>query len=215
MTLAEKPELTAIKDFMDDPVPIDKNHPGWANLSEPEKESFNDLSRKGDADGEVMTPAEEATLKDLKDIIQNGRPADENHPGFANLSPRQQDQFRDLKKKPALRAQDQDELGKLIDKILDGIPVDEKHPGAKKNLTRPENDALKDLIKAEQKQPLEPAQDKKLKDLKNKIVHGKPLDSSHPGIVNLSPTQKQELKGLENKDNKGRPLDPQEERLLE
>ena len=28
---------------------------------------------------------------------------------------------------------------------------------------------------------------KKLDDLKNLIVHGKPLDSNHPGVINLSP----------------------------
>lgn len=34
-----------------------------------------------------MQPEEEAKLKELKDMMQNGSPIDESHPGFQNLSP--------------------------------------------------------------------------------------------------------------------------------
>ena len=48
------------------------------------------------AKGEKLSPQEQAELNRLEDFVKNGRPLDETHPGFSNLSPEQQDQLKDL-----------------------------------------------------------------------------------------------------------------------
>ena len=71
----------------------------------------------------------------LKDIIKNGRPIDENHPGFENLNPDQQKRFKELfKQKESGKHMNPDECEEkdyLDDIILNGIPIGEEHPGFK------------------------------------------------------------------------------------
>ena len=73
---------------MNDPITIDENHPGWKNLSRKEQRRFKDLFTRDNAHGD-LSPEKEADLDNLIDIIKNGRPIDENHPGFDNLNPEQ------------------------------------------------------------------------------------------------------------------------------
>lgn len=41
-----------------------------------------------------------------------------------------------------------------------------------------------------------------LNDLKNQIVHGIPLNSKHPGVINLCPDQKRHLIAIEKKQSR-------------
>jgi len=69
-----------------------------------------------------------------------------------------------------------------------GIPVDGSHPGMV-NLTPEQQWQFLKLFETDQvnNPTLTLDQRKKLDILKNLIVHGTPLDSSHPGCVNLCP----------------------------
>ena len=64
---------------MNNPPLFDENHPGWKYLTVREKNQ--------------LVNGDEAEQAKLRDILLNGRPADQNHPGFDNLSPQQQQRF--------------------------------------------------------------------------------------------------------------------------
>lgn len=72
---------------MDNPIPIDENHPGWRNLIPKQRRLFKQLQAKDD-DDELSGP-EMADLENLKDVIRNGCPVDESHPGWNNLIPKE------------------------------------------------------------------------------------------------------------------------------
>lgn len=82
-----------------------------------------------------MRPEEESEQDGLKDIIKNGRPIDENHPGFENLNPEQQQRFKELFKLKGqgkiLTPEEKEEKENLDDIIINGVPIDEDHPGFK------------------------------------------------------------------------------------
>ena len=63
--------------------------------------------------------------------------------------------------------------------------------------------------------PLSAEQRNELDYLKNLIVHGIPLNSKHPGVVNLSPNQRRHLITLENKQDRRLKLNPAEEESLD
>lgn len=86
MTPEEEEEHANLKKNMNNPIPLDENHPGWNNLIPKEKRRFKNYREKED-DGDMLNPDEEVDQDFLKDIIKNGRPIDENHPGFDNLNP--------------------------------------------------------------------------------------------------------------------------------
>ncbi len=72
---------------MNDPIPVDENHSGWKHLSQKEKRIFKNLKARDEAYGD-LAPDQESELDHLVDIIRNGRPIDEKHPGFIdNLNP--------------------------------------------------------------------------------------------------------------------------------
>ena len=127
-------EHNKIKDALNNPVALDESHPGWNNLIPQEKRRFKNYRGKED-DLENLEPEEEADFDALKDIIKNGRPIDENHPGFDNLNPEQQQRFRDLFKLKGdgkiLTPDEKEEMGNLEDIIVHGVPIDEDHPGFK------------------------------------------------------------------------------------
>ena len=61
-----------------------------------------------------------------------------------------------------------------------------------------------------QGEALRPEAKKNLDDLKNKIVHGKPLDVNHPGMANLTPSQQTNINSLLRKLNHGKTLPPRD-----
>ena len=203
----EKPELTQIKDIMDDPLPVDQDHPGWQNLTPSEQDQLNDLQSKQDQ-GKAMSPKDQAALDNLKDIVRDGRPIDENHPGFENLGPDEQDSLKDLLGKiesgKVLSHEENQEIGKLEDKVINGIPLDDAHPDIEKTLCPSDQKALKDLINREE--PLSNEEEAKFDALKNMVAKGETLDSSHPGMVNLSPDQQKQLEDIESKLDSGKRL---------
>ena len=82
---------------MNNPTPIDENHPGWNNLIAPEKDRFKELRAQEDED--ELPYDEEQEFEELKDVIRNGRPMDENHPGFDNLNPKMQKRLKNNNRK--------------------------------------------------------------------------------------------------------------------
>lgn len=84
------------------------------------------------------------------------------------------------------------------------------------NLTPEQQQQFLKLYEADQlnSPPLPPDKKKLLNKLKDLIVHGIPLDSRHPGVVNLSPNQYQALTDLEKKLDRGQPLKLTEEEKL-
>ena len=154
-------------------------------------------------------------------MIDIVRPAtfDPMHPGLANLSPSQLDQLKILAQlkddDKDLSAKEESDLAKLLDLIENGIRVDGRHPGMV-NLTPEQQQQFLKLYEADQlnSPPLPPDKKKLLNKLKDLIVHGIPLDSRHPGVVNLSPSQYQALTELEKKLDRGQPLKLTEEEKL-
>lgn len=74
----------------------------------------------------------------------------------------------------------------LDDLIRDGVPIDDEHPNFAQNLSPNEQDKFDELA-AKPAEQVEPEDRKALDELKNKIVHGDPLNSAHPSAANLSP----------------------------
>jgi len=76
----------------------------------------------------------------LQEKIREGEPIDENHPGFdLNLTPNQQEQFKDIvhnggdgPKDP----EDEEKLDDLKKVISDGLPLDVTHPGMENLIPR-------------------------------------------------------------------------------
>ena len=85
-----------------------------------------------------------------------------------------------------------------------GIPIDGRHPGMV-NLTPEQQQEFIKLHEQDRLQnpPLPPDQYKLLDIMKNVIVHGQPLNSKHPGVVNLCPDQKKHLVEIEKKQDRG------------
>ena len=75
--------------------PIDENHPGFDNLNPEQQAKFRQLfsARKR----KDLDPEENAHMENLEDIIVNGIPIDEHHPGFKSLDPLEKRQFKKLK----------------------------------------------------------------------------------------------------------------------
>lgn len=133
------------------------------------------------------------------------------HSGLVNLSPLQ---LADLKVLAAKRDDEQpmtnkenEELDYLLEQLEHGIPVDGRHPGMV-NLTPEQQQQFIDLHEADRinSPPLRPDQKKQLDILKNLVVHGTPLDSNHPGCINLAPDHKKHLIEIERKQDRGQPL---------
>lgn len=59
MTPEEADEHDDLKKNMNEPIPLDENHPGWNNLIPKEKRRFKNHREKED-DGDVLNPDEEA-----------------------------------------------------------------------------------------------------------------------------------------------------------
>ena len=80
------------------------------------------------------------------------------------------------------------ELDKLLDLLENGIPIDGRHPGMA-NLTPEQQQQFLKLFDADKlnNPPLPPDKKRQLDILKNLIAHGTPLDSKHPGVINLTP----------------------------
>ena len=74
--------------------------------------------------------------------------------------------------------------------------MDADHPNIKKNLCPSEIAVLIELLS--RAQPSSASDIRKIDDLQNKILNGKPLDSTHPRAnTNLSATQKRQLGEVE------------------
>jgi len=167
----EEEELHRLKDCMNNPMPVDENHPGWNNLIPREKRRFKILQSKED-DEERLAPDEDAELERLKDIVKNGRPIDENHPGLQNLNPEQQQRFRELFKLKGdgkiLTPVENDEKERLDDIILNGVPIDEDHPGFK-GLDPYQKKRYKNLKNLFDERQLSPMQKKEFDQLRTQI----------------------------------------------
>lgn len=71
------------------------------------------------------------------------------------------------------------------DIINQDAPVDPSHPNFKKNLTPLQIDEFLKLANVKGK--LKPQEAQKLDALKDRVVHGEPLELQHPGFDNLTP----------------------------
>ena len=137
-----------------------------------------------------MSPDEEKEFAGLKDIIKNGRPIDENHPGFANLNPNMQKRLKDHnKKKRNGQELTPDELiddAKLRDIVMNGDPIDEVHPGFK-GLDPQQKKRFKNLKKQEDqdKSSLAPKEKKELDQLKTDIFPEEFTQPMNAGLNNL------------------------------
>lgn len=82
----EDDSVKQIKANMDSPVEFGENHPGWNNLVPKEKTRFlKNVAKEQDIG--PLNPAEDQDQEMMKDVMKNGRPIDEHHPGFDNLNP--------------------------------------------------------------------------------------------------------------------------------
>lgn len=88
--------------------------------------------------------------------MKHGRPLDDEHRGFENLSPQQQEKFKDLLEKKEgggwFSPDDTAELNGLEEAMLNGKPIDKYHPNFNKNLDPAEQATF--AILSAQKSPL-------------------------------------------------------------
>ena len=89
-----------LKNLIVNGVPLDKNHEGIQNLSPNQEEQFRKIEAKKEQ-GYDLKPEEKNQLNGLQELLRDGDPIDERHAGTANLTPLQQDRFKDLLKKAA------------------------------------------------------------------------------------------------------------------
>ena len=88
--LEEEEEIDIVK-----PQTFDPQHPGLINLSPNQVADLRRLADKRDND-ELMSIDEIRYLDDLLNLLENGIPVDERHPGMVNLTPEQQRLFAAL-----------------------------------------------------------------------------------------------------------------------
>ena len=67
-------------------------------------------------DGKILTPEEKVEKENLDDIIINGVPIDQYHPGFKGLDPYQKKRFKNLKNQ-----RDDQELSPMQQKEFDQL----------------------------------------------------------------------------------------------
>ncbi len=80
-------------------------------------------------------------------------------------------------------------LNALQEILLNGVRVDESHPGIV-NLTPILLDTFKLLLaKKRDGELLNPTDTQRLREIKNRVVHGQPIDANHVGMSNLTPWQ--------------------------
>ena len=76
----------------------------------------------------------------------------------------------------------------------------------------------KNLLNIEKKQdrvqPLTPQEEEGLGDFKELIAHGQPIDSNHPGFVNLTENMKDKLKEFEARPDSLSPSDKEEDEKI-
>lgn len=109
------------------------------------------------------------------------------------------------------------DLDHLLDLLERGTPIDGRHPGMINLTPEQQKQFINTLIHHADKNnrpALNLDQKNQLNNLKNLIVHGIPLDSRHPGCINLAPNQKNNLIAIENRQARGQPLNPTEKDLL-
>lgn len=63
--------------------------------------------------------------------------------------------------------------------------------------------------------PLTKKERDQLDEIQEELINGKPLDSDHPGIINLKPSEVKDLERLEEKESEGLPLSQPEQKLLD
>ena len=91
---------------------------------------------------------------------------------------------------------------------MHGTPLDSNHPGVVNLSPKQRNDLISLERKQDRGQPLKEGEEERMGEYKNEIAHGSPIESSHPGIANLTELEKDKLHDLE---KKGRDmLSPQE-----
>lgn len=204
LSSGERIVLDKLHDMMDDPAPINEDHPGWLDLTPEEQALLKDLLAKAES-GARLTPEEQALLDKLADVVKNGRSLDENHPGWQNLTPEQQDELKKLHDKLAsglsLTPEEVKKLHELEDLIRGDAPGDgssDKTLGAEKLSTQDEEEEAKALQALPGTAKLQMAEKPKLRDdPKSKTGH-EPLEvgKDHPGYANLSPKQQKELDAI-------------------
>ena len=84
-----------MKDTIRADVPYDEQHPNFDKLSPQQQEKLGELNEKLKS-GTPLSESEKPELNEIKDFMDDPLPIDQDHPGWHNLSPMEQDQLQDL-----------------------------------------------------------------------------------------------------------------------
>ena len=187
------------------PLTYDPMSPGLNNISPRQFIELKKLAHMNDNDIN-MSKSQKHDMEILLDIIENGDPIDGQHKGMINLTIDQSKQFNKLysnhqQSGNAPHSSNMSKkLSEFLNQIVHGIPLNSKHPSVI-NLAPDQKRHLKAIEKKQgRSQALRPAEEEKLNVYKELIATGQPIDSSHPGMVNLTEHEKDWFIALEDKD---------------
>ena len=86
LTPEEKLDLRDLKDILRPDIPYDEHHPNHEHLGPDDKDKLADLNNKVQSD-QPLSKQDQKELARVKDFMDDPEPVDENHSGWANLSP--------------------------------------------------------------------------------------------------------------------------------
>ena len=91
-----KKVLNDLKNKVAHGKPIDTNHEGMSHLTPSQQTAVKGLLRRR-KNGEKLPQSDKKTLQNLQNLMVNGKPLDENHPGYKKLKPKEQANYDKLK----------------------------------------------------------------------------------------------------------------------
>lgn len=148
-----------MKKLISDGKPLDVTHPGINNLTPRQNQNLKKILARRTPD-QPLDPKDKVKLQNLQNLLQNGKPLNEKHPGYKDLEPRQKlslEQLVGQKKRNGgnLLPKDAQYLEKLLGAIqLKTGPADLLHRGVP-NLVAIDLVVFKAIVgKQSAKQPL-------------------------------------------------------------
>ena len=215
LNLEEEMKLDNLKKQISGGLPLDVTHPGLDNLIPRQQEDLKKILDKS-KQGQPLEPDEKKHLQNLQNLMQNGRPLDQTHPGYDKLTPKEQNDFDklvDQKKRNGgnLQFKDTQDLDKLAAAIqLDQGPPSMTHRGVP-NLSPEDKQKFEDILdKQKAYETLTPQEKEELRDLKDTIRPDVPYDEQHPNFDKLSPEEQRKLGVMSKKLKSGVPLSARE-----
>ena len=108
--------------------PLDTSHGGMCHLTHAQKETLSSLLSKRTYITGPLPADDKKILQNIQNLMLNGAPLDEDHPGYKKLSPKDQHAFKELTRNHKI--EDTEKLDRLLGAIqLGSGPYNMQHEG--------------------------------------------------------------------------------------